>query len=128
MQALAKLFTLLGISHRFLIGPNSIAQRRAYLSSISVAALARRTFVRPQSVHDTLRSLEAKGYIERHSTSKTAERVISITTAGVKLMRELEPRVGVLDSALCDDFSEADEDLLRTMLRRVRTNAGAFQG
>lgn len=73
--------------------------------------------------------LEAKGYIERRSTSQDRrERVISITVAGVELMRELEPTVAALDAALCDDFSEADEDLLRTMLRRVRNNAGAFQG
>lgn len=98
-------------------------------SALSGAALARRTFVRPQSMHDTLRALEAKGYIERtQPTADRREKVVSITPAGAAKMRDLEPTVAAFDAALCSGLSAEQERLFRAMLRQVRVNAQHFEG
>lgn len=98
-------------------------------SALSGAALARRTFVRPQSMHDTIRALEAKGYIQRtQPTADRREKVVSITPAGVAKMRDLEPTVAAFDAALCNGLSAEHEHLFRGMLRQVRANAQHFEG
>ncbi|HEY4535060.1 MAG TPA: MarR family transcriptional regulator [Enteractinococcus sp.] len=95
--------------------------------ALSGAALARRTFVRPQSMQDTIRALEAKGYIQRYQTSADRrERVISITDAGVELMRELEPKIATFDAALTHGMTSQEEATFRSMLQQVQANAQRF--
>jgi DNA-binding MarR family transcriptional regulator len=97
--------------------------------ALSGAALARRAFMRPQSMQDIIRALENKGYITRQSAADDRrERSISITPEGVALMRELESRIAAFDAALCEGLTVDEEQVLRGMLRRVRANAKAFQG
>ena len=96
--------------------------------ALSGAALARRTFVKPQSMQDIIQALEAKGYIERKRPQEDRrERVISITDSGAALMRQLESRVAAFDTALCDDFSAAEEAQFRNLLRRAGVNAQAYE-
>ena len=95
--------------------------------SLSGAALARRTFVRPQSMQDIIRALEAKGYIQRDQTTEDRrERVISITEAGAELMRELEPRIATFDAALCHGMTSQEESQFRALLRQASANAQSF--
>ncbi|OAV61560.1 MarR family winged helix-turn-helix transcriptional regulator [Enteractinococcus helveticum] len=95
--------------------------------ALSGAALARRTFVRPQSIQDTIRALEAKGYIERvQTTQDRRERVISITESGAELMRELEPKIATFDAALSQGMAPTEEAQFRALLRRAKANAQHF--
>lgn len=95
--------------------------------SLSGAALARRTFVRPQSVQDIIRALESKGYIQRAQPAQDRrERLISISVSGAALMRELQPKIATFDAALCQGMTTEEEALFRTLLRRVRVNAQNF--
>lgn len=97
--------------------------------ALSGAALARRSFMRPQSMQDIIRALENKGYITRRSVvDDRRERVISITSDGISLMRGLEPRIAAFDAALCEELTPAEDQQLRGLLRQVRTNAQSFQG
>lgn len=95
--------------------------------ALTGAALARRTFVRPQSMQDTIRALEAKGYIERvHATQDRRERVITITESGADLMRELEAKIATFDAALCQGMTPEEEAQFRASLRRAKANAQHF--
>lgn len=96
--------------------------------ALSGAALARRTFMRPQSMQDIIRALEVKGYIQRTQTlADRRERLISITNAGVELMHELEPRIATFDSMLCHGMTSEEEVQFRKLLRRARSNAQNFR-
>lgn len=96
-------------------------------ASLSGAALARRTFMRPQSMQDIIRALETKGYVQRaQAIEDRRERVISITQSGAGLMRELEPKIATFDAALCQGMTTEEEALFRTLLRRARANAKNF--
>lgn len=101
-----------------------VLQQHEHLSG---AELARLSFVKPQSMQDIIRALEAKGLIERRRRAENRrEMMISISPAGRDLMDALEPRMAALDDALVDGFSDAEVSALRGMLRRLKHNAAQF--
>lgn len=101
-----------------------VLQQHVHLSG---AELARLSFVKPQSMQDIIRALEAKGLIERRRREENRrEMMISISAAGRELMGALEPRMARFDDALVEGFSDAEVSELRGMLRRLKHNAARF--
>lgn len=69
----------------------SVLQQRDDLSS---AQLARRTFVRPQTMHQMVLSLDERGLIERHrDPGNRRVLLIGLTETGNALLRDCEPLV-----------------------------------
>jgi DNA-binding MarR family transcriptional regulator len=91
----------------------TVLERRDGLSS---AQLARRSFVKPQTMHEMVLTLEERGYIER--TRDPANRralLISLTRQGGSILRDYDERVRQLEMRMLGELEGCE----RTELRRV---------
>jgi DNA-binding MarR family transcriptional regulator len=78
----------------------SVLRRRAGLSS---AQLARRSFVRPQTMHQLVLSLEQRDLIQRRRDPDNRRvLLISLTRTGLSLLRECEPVVREIEEQMLD--------------------------
>ena len=86
---------------------------------LSNAALARRSFVTPQTMNQILVRLEAAGLVERRAHPEHG-RVLQayLTGEGEKLRRECAGRVDVVEERMVSGLSENERSNLLGLLRR----------
>ncbi|MEU3612261.1 MarR family transcriptional regulator [Streptomyces sp. NPDC006872] len=89
----------------------TVLQHRGGLSS---AQLARRSFVRPQTMHEIVRSLEERGLIERtHAPGNRRIMEARLTEAGAELLTACAPAVHKLEDELLRDMPEKQRSAFR---------------
>lgn len=94
---------------------------------MSAAALARRSFVTPQSIQDVIRALTAKGLIlKNRSEANRRENLLQLTDAGREVLDDLEPVMAELNEVLLGGFSDAEVEMFRSLLHRGRRNLEAY--
>ena len=94
----------------------TVLQHRGDLSS---AQLARRSFVRPQTMHEVVVGLERHGLIERHPSADRRHVLLArLTTAGLTKLDECRADVSLIERDMVRDLSDAEEAMLRELLDR----------
>ena len=94
----------------------TVLQHRGDLSS---AQLARRSFVKPQTMHEMVVSLERQGLVERHpSADKRHVLVTRLTADGRKKLAECQADVDHIEQQMVEDLSAAEVAMLRSLLER----------
>jgi len=89
----------------------TVLQHRGGLSS---AQLARRSFVRPQTMHEIVRALEERGLIERaHAPGNRRIMEARLTRDGEKLLTACAPEVQKLEDRLLHDMPEKQRSVFR---------------
>ncbi|MEV1065586.1 MarR family transcriptional regulator [Streptomyces sp. NPDC050263] len=89
----------------------TVLQHRGGLSS---AQLARRSFVRPQTMHEIVRWLEERGLIERtHAPGNRRIMEARLTEAGAELLTACTPVVQKLEEELLRDMPEKQRSAFR---------------
>lgn len=88
---------------------------------LTVAHLARHSFVTGQSMADMAAALLDAGLIERHRDPADRRRlVIALTPAGTRLLDELRPQVAALERRMLSPLSRAQAAELRRSLTWCR--------
>ncbi|KAA9157993.1 MarR family transcriptional regulator [Microbacterium lushaniae] len=83
--------------------------------------LARRSFVRAQTMAGTLEPLIEQGLVRREPDPQHRRRIrLFLTDAGVQAIDRLEPRVVELEQTLLTDLDEHERALFAEYLRRAR--------
>lgn len=89
----------------------TVLQHRTRLSS---AQLARRSFVRPQTMHEIVRSLEERGLIERaHAPGNRRIMEARLTREGEELLAACAPAVQRLEDRLLLDMPQEQRSAFR---------------
>jgi DNA-binding MarR family transcriptional regulator len=90
---------------------------------MSSAQLAVRSFMKPQSAHQTVRELEAKGYIHR-VPDESNRRILRIhlTTKGRVLLQSCNRAVDQLEQQMFNDFQVSESLELQQLLSRCLRN------
>lgn len=92
----------------------SVLRRRSVLSS---AQLARRSFVRPQTMHQMVLTLEDRNLIERRRDPDNRKvLLISLTRAGEGLLRECDPVVREIEAELVAGMPSDQQVVFRSGL------------
>lgn len=101
----------------------TVLQNRGALSS---AQLARRSFLRPQTMHEMVLTLEKRGLITR-GPDVNNKRVLlaSLTEAGSELLAECAPAVLELEDELLADLSPGQRETFREGLEHGITALAA---
>ncbi|WP_200841625.1 MarR family winged helix-turn-helix transcriptional regulator [Actinomadura sp. K4S16] len=87
---------------------------------LSTAQLARDSFVTAQSTADMVRTLEARGFIERErNPTNRRELTIHLTGSGRALLAALAEPVRRLEERMIDDLSPRQEEQFRRALSRA---------
>ncbi|MEQ0564060.1 MarR family transcriptional regulator [Amycolatopsis sp. NEAU-NG30] len=97
--------------------------------ALSSAQLARRSFLRPQTMHEMVLALEKRGLIER--TPKAGNKRVllaDLTDAGRALLADCAPAVAELERALLADLSPGQRATFREGLQHGVTTLGALSG
>jgi len=85
------------------------------------ARLARNSFVRIQSMAQTIAILEAHGWIARElDPASRRQLLISLTPAGWDLVHDVQPRLDALEREMLDGFEPDEVARLADALRRMR--------
>ena len=103
----------------------SILRRQSGLSN---AQLARRSYVRPQSMNQVIVQLERSGLIER-SPDANHRRVLrtTLTAEGRKVLAACDRDVDAMEAVMLADLSTADRDhLLHSMVSCVHQLGAGF--
>jgi DNA-binding MarR family transcriptional regulator len=94
----------------------TVLQHRGNLSS---AQLARRSFVRPQTMHEVVVGLERQGLIEREpSTDRRHVLLARLTREGRQKLAECRADVDLIEREMVVDLTETEHDTLRSLLER----------
>jgi len=97
----------------------TVLQRRPGISS---AELARRSFVRAQTMASTLDPLLSAGMVRREADpSHLRRQLLYVTERGTAIVDALSPRIESLEALLVSDLSEDERLLFADYLRRART-------
>lgn len=97
----------------------TVLEHRADLSS---AQLARRSFVKPQTMHELVIGLERQGLIERNpSPDQRHVLLIRLSTDGHKKLAECHADVDQIERRMLEDLSAAEVAMLRALLERCHT-------
>lgn len=93
------------------------------LGTLSNARLAERTMVSPQAANEMVKTMEGKGWIERKPDPSHGKIIqISLTEAGLALLRQCDARIIDVELAMFPDLSEDERQHLQNQLRSaVRT-------
>ncbi len=84
---------------------------------LSSAQLARRSFVRPQTMNEMVHALEARGLIERvHEPGNRRVMLATLTPGGRELLDACEPHVQELERLLLRDMPAGQRALFRRSL------------
>ncbi|MFG2652471.1 MarR family winged helix-turn-helix transcriptional regulator [Streptomyces sp. NPDC048436] len=96
---------------------------------ITSAELARRCFITPQAMSETVAKLEKNGWIERipHPTHRHV-RETRITPAGQGLLQKADRKVLTLERALRTRLSATEQDQLRALLAAATEVAQQHHG
>lgn len=93
----------------------SVLARRPQMSS---ADLARRSFVRPQSMADLVAGLERHNFIVRTPCPDNRRKLlISLTDAGRDFLREYQPRVDAIEHHMLGTLSNSEQADLHEWLQ-----------
>lgn len=93
---------------------------------LSSAQLARRSFVKPQTMHEMILSLEERGYIERaRDPANRRALMISLTRQGRDALREYDERVRSLEEGMLAGLGEGEREVLRRALEACTTAISA---
>jgi DNA-binding MarR family transcriptional regulator len=104
----------------------TVLQHRGDLSS---AQLARRSFVRPQTMHELVVGLERQGLIERHSSAGRRHVLLArLTPAGLTKLAECRADVDLIERDMVGDLSDAEVTTLRTLLDRCHQTLARTAG
>lgn len=88
------------------------------VGSMSNAQLAERTMVSPQSANDMVKTMEARGWIERRPDPSHGRIIqISLTDGGNAVLERCDAKVLELELAMFQDLGEAERGSLHTLLR-----------
>lgn len=94
----------------------------AHHEPVSSASLARRTMITAQSMGEFIRVLEAKGLIERQSSTVNKRTIlISSTAAGRKTLVQCESKIDEVEREFFSCLSGEDLAHLRFLVSRVRS-------
>jgi DNA-binding MarR family transcriptional regulator len=94
----------------------TVLQHRGDLSS---AQLARRCFVRPQTMHEMVVALERLGLIERHPSADRRHVLLArLTPVGLEKLAECRPDVDLIERDMVKDLTDEDLNMLRALLER----------
>jgi DNA-binding MarR family transcriptional regulator len=94
----------------------------AHREDLSSAQLARRSFVKPQTMHELVLGLERLGLIARRpSTDRRHVLLIRLTTEGRKKLDECRGDVDRLEARMVADLSDAEVTMFRSLLERCHT-------
>jgi DNA-binding MarR family transcriptional regulator len=102
----------------------SVLQRRGGLSS---AQLARRSFLRPQTMHEMVLTLEQRGLISRERDPRNRRVLLAnLTDEGKALLARCEPLVLELEERLLSQLDPGERHLFRDSLERGISALGAL--
>ncbi|MFJ1759870.1 MarR family winged helix-turn-helix transcriptional regulator [Amycolatopsis sp. NPDC088138] len=86
--------------------------------ALSSAQLARRSFLRPQTMHEMVLALEKRGLIERTPKADNKRVLLaSLTAAGRALLAACAPAVGEVEQELLADLSPGQRTTFREGLQ-----------
>lgn len=92
----------------------SVLDRRGGLSS---AQLARRSFLRPQTMHEMVLALEERGLIAReHDPHNRRVLLASLTRRGRDLLKQCEPAVLAIEEQMLSSLSPGQREMFRESL------------
>ncbi|MDT7803325.1 MAG: hypothetical protein QOI78_6758, partial [Actinomycetota bacterium] len=95
--------------------------------ALSSAQLARRSFLRPQTMHEMVLALEKRGLIERTPKADNKRVLLaSLTAAGRALLAACAPAVGEVEQELLADLSPGRRATFREGLQHGVMALGAL--
>ncbi|MFT4307557.1 MAG: MarR family transcriptional regulator [Microbacterium sp.] len=105
----------------------TVLRRRPGITS---SELARRSFVRAQTMATTMDPLIDAGMVRRERDPEHGRRILlHLTDAGARAIDDLSPRVAAIEDALLEEFEPAERAAFAAYLRRARrTMDGAHRG
>jgi DNA-binding MarR family transcriptional regulator len=104
----------------------SVLERRDGLTS---AQLARRSFVRPQTMHEMITSLDQRGFLERRrDPANRRVLLISLTPRGRKMLETYDEQVGLLEERMLADLTARQRQTLRDALDSCRRALASDDG
>jgi DNA-binding MarR family transcriptional regulator len=111
---LGRLMRRLRAEHRFPLSHGTVLGRLDREGPLSVSDLAVAERMRPQSMAQTVGELEADGQVARRPDPRDRRRaLVELTDAGRRALSEdRERRVGWLASAIADDLTPEDQEIL----------------
>lgn len=88
---------------------------------ISSSELARRSFVRAQTMAGIIDPLVSEGFVRRESDPAHGRRILLyLTDAGAAALASLDPQIAVVEDLMLADFNDAERETLASLLRRAR--------
>lgn len=100
----------------------AVLRRRAGLSN---AQLARRAYIRPQSMHEVLSRLEARGIVRRtESPVNRRIRTAVLTGSGARLIEAAENDAARIDEKLLSGLTEFERTIFVKALRKCIVGLG----
>ena len=88
-------------------------------TALSNAELARRCFVTPQTMHQMIGGLEARGLTQRSRHPEHGRIVeVGITETGTELLEEAHRRVSAVEAKMAQDITAAEKEQVTGVLRR----------
>jgi len=89
--------------------------------SITAAALARQTFVAAQTIAQLVRTLEARGWVERRpDPGSKRQMLLTLTPSGAALLAGLRAPVGEIEARMTASLAAAEVRELDRVLRAFR--------
>ena len=90
---------------------------------LSQSELASRTRMRGASVANAIHDLERRGLVKRLADRADGRKVrVLLTPQGRRLYDLVMPDIAVTNQSMLADFSAAEQETLKAMLRRIRRN------
>src|SRR5699024_2145625 len=103
----------------------SVLERRE--EGLSSAQLARRSFLRPQTMHEMVLTLEKRGLIERTPDPNNRRILLAqLTTDGKTLLKQCEPLVNNLEERMLEPLSPGQRHILRESLELSSTSLAEY--
>lgn len=92
-------------------------------ANATAASLARRSFVTAQTMAQLLRTLEERGWVERHPDPASRRQVrITLAPAGADLLLKLREPVAGIERRMTQHLTEAQVRQLEPLLRTMRSS------
>ena len=90
---------------------------------LSQSELASRTHMRGPSVANAIHDLERRGLVKRLADRADGRKVrVLLTPQGRRLYDLVMPDIAVTNQSMLADFTAAEQETLKSMLRRIRRN------
>jgi len=93
------------------------------------AALARRSFVRPQTKAEMVNVLVGRGLVRREADPDNRRQyLLTLSPEGHAVLQRLSPSVELVEETMVADLEAGQVELLTTYLTRCRRSLGAGEG